>query len=731
MAGLSHSTVMADIDFETYSEAGYVWDDLTQRWGPLPRASQGKKGLPVIGAPRYAEDPTTEVLSCAYDLRDGRGPRLWKPGDPPPSDLWLHVATGGLLQAWNVGFERYIWSQVCAPRLGWPVVQPGQWRCAMAKARAWSLPGSLDKAGEVLGAAVQKDKQGVRLLTRFSTPRNPTKNDPRRRVLVQGDPEEQGLYDYNVKDIQAQAEIAALAPDLSEEELANWQLDQEINNRGVMIDTAAVNTCIGIVEEALAGFDAELNQLTGGAVTVSSQVARLSGWLGGQGVPMASLDEEHVAAALAEPGGLSSAARRALEIRAAAGSASVKKLFAMANQVCTDGRLRDLYTYHGARTGRRTGNGPQPMNLPNHGPEVARCEMCSRHFGKHAARCPWCGSDLIRSSPVGWTTDPAIVEDALASFSLGSYEMARLVWGDVLPVISGCLRGLFIAAPGHDLVCSDYSAIEAVVLAELAGEAWRQEVFQGHGKIYEASASKITGVPVESYLQYRIDTGKHHPDRKMGKVLELALGYGGWTGALKAFGAGDFMTEDEMARTAGAWRDASPAVVALWRGLERITTGAVMQPGQWFDYRGMGALVRQDVLYLRLLSGRCLTYHRPRLRPSDRRPGDWTLSYETWNTNPKYGPTGWVRLGTYGPKLAENATQATARDIQWHGLRGLNAAGYKIVMEVYDENIAEIPEGWGSVEEFERIMADTPSWARGWPIRASGGWRGKRYRKDD
>ena len=215
VAGLGHATVTADLDFETYSEAGFVWDATMGKWGALPRASQGKKGLPVIGAARYAEHPSTEILCLAYDLHDGQGVDLWKPGDLPPVRLFRHIRDGGLLQAWNVGFERWIWLRVAGPRLGWPPVPEDQWRCVMARARAFSLPGSLDKAGEVLGAAVQKNPRGRYLLNRFSMPRNPTKADARLRIRPEGDPEGPELYEYCKNDVRSQSEIAALVPDLA------------------------------------------------------------------------------------------------------------------------------------------------------------------------------------------------------------------------------------------------------------------------------------------------------------------------------------------------------------------------------------------------------------------------------------------------------------------------------------------------------------------------------------
>jgi len=663
IAGMGHSTVLPDLDFETYSEAGYFWNEARQRWEGPPRASQGKKGLFVIGAARYAEHPSTELLSLAYDLKDGKGPRLWRRGavmdDLDPYDLFDHIAAGGLLEAWNVGFERLIWEHVCVKKMGWPAVPRSQWRCAMAKSRAHALPGALANAAAVLNVDAQKDAAGKRLLDKFSVPRNPTLKDKRLRLH----PHEEGadgeaLYSYNRQDIAAEAEVSALVPDLSPDELAWWQLDQTIDARGVQIDTVAVENCIEIVEQALARYNAELAALTGGEVSAASEVQKLSRWLQGLGCWLDSLDEEHVEAALKNQS-LHPSARRALEIRSLVGSASVKKLFAMNNQVCADGRLRGLYSYHGARTGRAIGQGPQPTNLPNHGPAVWRCDRCGRHHASHAWACPWCGSAPADGPLKEW--NPAAVEDALAVMAGRSLDLAEMYFGSALPTISGCLRGLFVAGPGKDLICSDYSAIEAVVLAELAGEDWRREVFRTHGKIYEMSAALVTGMPFEEILQHKERTGQHHPYRKKGKVLELALGYGGWVGALVAFGADDFMTENEMSDAAGAWRRASPAIVRFWggqrgglHGIEGCALSAVMQPGTEFSYRGITFIMRGDALYCRLLSGRYLTYHRPRLSPSTRKPGEQTLSYEGWNTNPKNGPVGWIRMETYGPKLVEN-----------------------------------------------------------------------------
>ena len=746
-AALGVATVLPDFDFETYSEAGYRWDEAANKWRSLPGYGDQNRGLPAVGAAVYSEAPSCEVLSLAYDLKDGRGRRHWRPGQLPPVDLFAHIGRGGLLEAWNVGFESWVWGNVCAPRLNWPPLPREQLRCAMAKARAFGLPGALGNAGAVLGLDVQKDKDGKRLLDKFSKPRNPTKKDPRRRIRPETDPEgAAALYAYNAQDIAAEAAVSAAVPDLSPDEFQNWQMDQRINRRGVAIDRAAVRSCIAVLEQAHARYNAELQALTGGTVQAASELQKLVAWCAGAGVHLPAADEDALDAALGGP--LPPHVRRALEIRQAIGSAAVKKLYAMEHQATRADRLHDLFLFHAARTGRTTGAGPQPTNLPNSGPEVRRCAdaTCGKHYGKALASCPHCGGPGWASSTVEWC--PEAVEDALASLAVGSLEWGEYVWGvgQVVPVIAACLRGLFVAAPGHDLICSDYSAIEAVVLAALAGEEWRMEVFRGHGKIYEMSASQITGIPFEEFLRHKAETGQHHPARKkIGKVAELASGYQGWVGAWRAFGAEG--TDDEIKRAILKWRADSPAIVEFWGGqfrgrpwdpdyrqeyfgLEGCVVQAVLSPGQWFDFRGIGYyyLASSDALFCRLLSGRLLTYHRPRLSPSTRDPG-YAISYEGWNTNPKNGPVGWIRMDTWGGRLTENVVQATARDIQWYGMRNLEAAGYPIVLHVYDEDVAEVPHGFGSVEEFERIMSTMPPWAHDWPIRASGGWRGRRYRK--
>jgi len=983
-AGCGSAQVLPDFDFETYSSAGYLWSDADNKWVSITKSPP--HGLPAVGAAAYSEHPSTEVLSLAYDFKDGLGPRMWVPGMQPPTDLFDHIASGGLLEACNSAFEWYIWKNVCEP-MGWPPLPFEQLRDVAAKARAFSLPGALGKMAEVLQLDDQKIADGKRLINKFSKPRKPTKKDPRRRIKPEEDHEDAvKFYDYNRGDIRSESAASALIPDLSTAELNLWLLDQGINYRGVHIDPEALADCIAVVEEAHARYTAELVAITGGVVKSAGEIGKLSGWLGANGVHMDSLDSAHVAAAL-ERDDLPPAAKRVLEIRASLGAASVKKLFAMDRRVSKDGRLRDLFAFCGAdRTGRFAGRGPQPQNLPNSGPLKV-----------------WGVAQVDHALSVIASRDLLTVE--------GEY-------GDAVAAVSGCLRGLFSAPNGYDLIASDYSAIEAVVLAQLAGEQWRIEVFKTHGMIYEMSASKITGIPFEEFISHKKETGEHHPLRKkVGKIAELACfgpgtqvltkrgyvdivgvtsedylwdgiewvqsygsihkgargtinvdgidvtpdhpislgrswkaakklasnentlrlalaigsenlpscetlntgvhterssnapaeknpislrtltstwaklpavgivgvvkggrpiskntlrtlmpsptlrteggfaidlapqsagattqeigllktmevvgytcatsggrlrdlfspmlracrggmtraltwigstptvgtprgisdlsldlktqktkgrsslykkewtnsrdvydivnagprnrftiktdsghlivhnsGYRGAIGAWKAFGAGDFMEDDEIKESVKAWRKESPAIVDLWYGLERAAFQAVEHPGECFSYRDITYGVKDDVLYCLLPSGRSLAYHNPRLLM---RVMPWgkevlQLTYMAWNSDYTKGPMGWTRLDTHGGKLCENVCQAVARDILTHAMPALDAAGYPIVLHVHDEIVSEVPKGFGSVDEFETIMATMPAWASDWPIKAAGGWRGKRYRK--
>ena len=655
----------------------------------------------------------------------------------PPQELFNHLAGGGLVEAHNSGFEWWIWNKVCVTRYGWPPLAVGSLRCSMAKARASSYPPALKQAGAVLRLSQQKDAAGDRLLKKFSVPRNPTKKDPRLSILPDpADPDFNALVAYCLQDINTEAELSSKVPDLPPEELNYWLADQHINRRGVAVDLAAIADLTAIIEQGYERFNREIREITEGHVEQASQVSRLLEWLRGQGYYLDALDDDAVSEALKDAHGV---ARRALEIRQAIGSASVKKLYSMRLQATEAGRLHDLFSYHAARTGRAAGNGPQPQNLPNSGPDIAVCR-CGTYRASTVSLCPkMCPPGEDRHGE--W--DHAAAESVLSLAAMRDFDHVAKYFPDVFAAVSGCLRGLFVASPGHEFISSDYSAIEAVVAAALAGEQWRLDIFNTHGKIYEASAAQIFNVPFEEFERHKQETKQHHPLRKKGKVAELASGYQGWIGAWKQFGADG--SDEEIKSQILAWREASPAIVEMWGGqtrgkpwdtnapreyygLEGAAIAAVLNPGTEYRHREVSYVVRGDVLYCRIPSGRYLTYHAPRLGEG-RWPGTYGLSYMGWNTNPKKGPYGWIRMATWGGQLFENAVQAVARDILRDATLRLEAAGYPIVLHVHDEVVAEVPEGFGSVQEFEQIMEVRPAWASDWPVRAGGGWRGKRFRK--
>lgn len=1010
---------LPDFDFETYSEAGYSWGG--DKWRSAGEGT--KRGLELVGAAAYAEHMSTKLLSLAYDLKDGVGPRLWVPSMLPPYDLIDYLQSGGPIEAHNSGFEWVIWYWVCHRKMGWPLFNPDQLHCSKSKCRAWSLPGALGKAADVLQLPIQKDADGKRLLDKFSKPRNPTKADKRLRLLPEEDPiDGPKLYSYNVQDIAAEAVLSAAVPDLSPTERTLWLIDQRINFRGVQIDVEAVELLITCYEHYAALAEAKIREIAGCSY---SEVAKITSWLQSKGHYTASLDAEAIDALLAKA--TDPMVRRVLEIRRDFGSSSVKKLYSLRHWVNSDGRARYLLEYHGAATGRWAGRGPQPQNMPSKGPKVVRSECCGAIRSAQLRACPYCGIGDPGHSKAEWGPDG--VDRVVADARAGKLPH----WPDPVAAVSGCLRGLFIAKPGHDLISSDYSAIEAVVLAVMAGEQWRIDVFNTHGKIYEMSASKISGVPFEEIANHKKLHGEHHPLRKgVGKVAELACfsqhtqvltktgykpiisitpddllwdgyewvtsqgvvpkgkkhvlildgvemtpnhpincgrswqvakrlvlskntrhqalafasarlpqfqatkttdageslfnatagrrsmllsgpiceqgkrrgamlaqkfsqkkrgtqnttldtkrrylttstgvgystdcpphaddvktrpisntpimggagsrcarsgattkrrfsgmsrplmggtarslkwtgrtltkgtnpatsglslnqrmrltrdqysgckrgstswkdvydiahagprnqftiktdsghmivhnsGYAGWIGAWKAFGADSFMAEQEIKQAILAWRAASPMIVEFWGGqwrkdpdrwqftpelygVEGAAVSAVLNPGQFFQYRGVTWGIIGSALYCQLPSGRFLTYHSPRLDETTDQRGlkVWSLSYMGEEPTTKQ----WVRIPTYGGKLTENIVQAVARDILANALVNLEAAGYPVVLHVHDEVVSEIPQGFGSVEEFERIMATMPAWASGWPIKAAGGWRGRRYRKD-
>lgn len=750
---MGQSEVLPSMDFETYSEAGFAIGETVKGTG-----AGGKSGLPVVGTPVYAEHPSTEVLCLYYNMKDGKGIQAWMPGAPTPVDLLAHITNGGLVEAWNATFEWYIWNMVCTRRYGWPPLPLDQCRCAMAKSRRHSLPGSLDMAARVLGTP-QKDKAGKNLLQKLSRPHTPTKNRAEHRWTPATAWEDfVALYDYCRLDVIAEDNAAAHIPDLTPYELSTWQADQTINARGVQVDVDALDAALSILDQAERKYTLELAQLTQGAVGSVSEVAKFVEWTAAQGYAMPDMQKDTVETHL-KRSDVPANVRRALEIRATLGAANVKKLRTLKLQVSSDGRLRDQYKYCGAdRTGRWAAGGVQLQNITAKGPATCMCEGCGQIFGQTGSDigCPRCGSWMYHELPE-WTIEA--VEQALFDIvhacrpftnDFGPLNYIERIWGDPIALLCGCLRGLFMAKDGHKLVCCDFSAIEAVAAACLSRCQWRIDVFSTPGAcIYTQSASKITGTPLYLYEQYKLEHNSHHPDRKkVGKIAELASGYGGWVNAWKAFGAS--MSDEEIKAAVLAWRDASPEIVEMWGGqyrwcgpgkwdyrpelfgLEGAVIQAILNPGKCFSHIDITYGVRDDILFCRLPSGRFLHYHRPQLKEGtdklDRGPC-YRITFEGYNSNSAKGPIGWHRMDTFGGRLFENIVQAVSADIQGEAIKRLEAKGYPVVMHTHDEATAEIPEGFGSVEEMAAIMSERPSWAAWWPLKAAG-WQHKRYQKD-
>lgn len=738
------STVLGSMDFETYSGAGY-----TVEGGKVRGIGPGfKGGLPVVGTPVYVMDPDAEVLCFYYDLKDGRGRRGWLPGTPNPTDLFEFVARGLLLEAWNVTFEWYVWNTICVRLYGWPPLPMHQVRCVMSRSRRHSLPGALGKATQVLDTP-GKDPAGTLLVRKLTRPSTPTKKCPALRwTPATAWADHLALYDYCDGDVAAEDGAAAKIPDLTPYELAQWQLDQTINVRGVQVDIEVLDAALDIERQARARYNTELDDLTDGEVATSDKVAQLTAWVNARGANMPNMDADMVTETL-ERDDLTPEVRRALEIRSSLGAANVKKLKTLKRQVSADGRLRDQYMWSAAHTGRASAGGVQLQNITAKGPETSQCSdhTCERIFGIHHVVCPHCECSIIGECD-DWTIEA--VQEAMGAILTRSLDTVEYFFGDVIETLCGILRGLFMAAEGKVLICPDFSAIEAVVAACLSRCQWRIDVFNTHGKIYEMSAAKISGTPFEDIIEYKERTGKDHPLRKkLGKISELASTYQGWIGAWKQFGADKFMTDDEIKEAVLAWRDESPEIVEMWGGqfrqtgarfneghpelygLEGAFIAAVLNPGKTFAYYDISYTMRGEVVYCRLPSGRNLHYHRPLLavKPGEYgKPDSYAITFEGWSSNSQKGPTGWVRMETWGGKLFENVVQAVAADIHFEAQGRLEAAGYPIVMHTHDEDTMEVPQGWGSLEEAIAIMTQRPTWASWWPIRASG-WTHKRYQK--
>ena len=626
------------------------------------------------GVYRYTQAADFEILLFGYSV-DGAEPQVVDlvSGETIPEEILTALSDPAVTKwAFNALFER-----TCLSRYLGVYLSPVGWCCSMVWAATLGLPLSLEGVGAVLGLTKQKLAEGKELIKYFCGPCKPTQvNNGRTRNLPCHDSDKwEAFKRYNKRDVEVELAIKkrlASFP-VPADEWQNYWLDQRINDTGIELDRTLVQNAIRCNTQ-FKEFALQRAQEITGLENPNSPI-QMMGWLEAQGVAMETLTKEEVAEKIKET---TAEVREALCLRLELARSSIKKYVAMENVVGQDGRARGLIQFYGAnRTGRFAGRLIQVQNLPQN------------HLGDlKEAR------ELVRT---------------------GNFEALELLYDSPSDVLKQLIRTAFIPRQGCRFIVADFSAIEARVIAWLAGESWRQKVFAKNGDIYCASASAMFHVPVEKH-------GVNGHLRQKGKIAELALGYGGSVGALKNMGALNMgLTEDELPAIVEKWRQASPHIVRYWWDVDR----AVKQCITTHQPQRVGSVkftLEKGILFIQLPSGRRLAYVKPRIGVN--KFGGDSVTYEGVGEQKK-----WMRLESYGPKFVENIVQATSRDLLVSALRRLSHKGYRIVMHVHDEAVLEVPEGESSVEEVCAIMAETPAWAEGLILNADG-YECKFYKKD-
>lgn len=620
--------------------------------------------LQKCGVYKYAESPDFEILLFAYSI-DGGEVRVvdLANGQVIPGDVTSALRDTNVLKwAFNAQFER-----VCLSRFLGTWLTPNSWRCTLVWAANLGLPLSLEGVGAVLGLDKQKLKEGKDLIRYFCIPCKPTKvNNGRDRNLALHDPAKWDLFKtYNKRDVETELSIQQKLQNfpVPESEWQHYILDQEINDRGILLDDTFVKQAILCDEQFKKTHLDMARDITG--LANPNSTTQLKSWLTEQGVETDSLSKLAVSELLEDADG---DVELALSLRQDLAKSSVKKYAAMEHAICKDGRAHGLLQFYGAnRTGRWAGRLIQVQNLPqNHLPDLAIVR------------------ELVRS---------------------GSFEYVDLLYDSVPVVLSELIRTAFIPKPGYEFLVADFSAIEARFIAFLAGEQWRQDVFAAGGDIYCASASQMFHVPVEK-------NGINGELRQKGKIAELALGYGGSVGALKSMGAIRMgMSEEELQPLVDAWRRANTKIVKLWYDIDRATKTCVKDKTTTASH-GIRFVYQSGMMFIYLPSGRRLAYVKPRMGTN--RFGSESILYEGVDGTKK-----WSLIESYGAKFVENIVQAACRDLLAEAMKNLNDAGYSIVMHVHDEVVIEAPIGT-SLDDVCSIMGKAPSWASGLLLNADG-----------
>lgn len=631
--------------------------------------------LQKTGVYRYCESPNFEILLFAYSVDNAPVEVVdLACGEKIPEEVLAALEDETVIKwAFNASFER-----ICLSRfLGYPTgeyLDPESWRCSMIWSATMGLPLSLEGVGAVLGLEKQKLTEGKDLIKYFCQPCAPTKtNGQRTRNRPFHAPDKWAAFKlYNIRDVETEMGIQQKlrkfpVPDSVWEE---YHIDQEINDRGVRLDMELVHQAIEMDTRSREELTEAMKHLT--ALENPNSVQQMKQWLSDKGLETESLDKKAVAELLkTAPPELCDV----LTLRQQLAKSSVRKYQAMEKTVCDDGRARGMFQFYGAnRTGRFSGRNIQLQNLPqNHLPDLA---------------------------------------EARALVRVGDFTGVELLYEDVPDTLSQLIRTAFIPREGTQFLVADFSAIEARVIAWFADERWRQEVFAKGGDIYCASASQMFKVPVEKH-------GINGHLRQKGKIAELALGYGGSTGALKAMGAIEMgLTEEELPPLVDAWRQANPNIVKFWWDVDRAVMEAVKYKHTTTDY-GLTFSCRSGMLFITLPSGRMLAYVKPKVGTN--KFGGECITYEGVGGTKK-----WERLDSYGPKFVENIVQATARDILCYAMRTLRCCS--IVMHIHDELVIEA-DPKVSLDAVCEQMGRTPPWAQGLLLRADG-YATPFYKKD-
>ena len=640
------------IDIETYSDV-----DLTK-----------------CGVYAYCDSPQFEILLFAYafDEEETEIIDLACGEHLPQRVLDALEDTSVIKTAFNAAFERTCISKHLGKKL-----PPVSWQCTAVQSAMLALPLSLDGVGEVLNIKRKKLKEGTDLVRFFSMPCKPTKaNGGRTRNLPSDEPEKWERFKaYCIRDVDAEREIRQKLRNfpIPESEMRLYQMDQEINDRGILVDRELVANAILCDTQYKEAVTARAYELTG--LENPNSPAQIKGWLSDRGVEVDSLDKKAVKSMISDAEG---EVLEVLRLRLLMAKTSVKKYEAIERSVCSDGRCHGLLQFYGAnRTGRWAGRLVQVQNLPqNH---IEDLELAR---------------DLVKNR---------------------QFDCIDLLYDSTPGVLSELIRTAFIPKPGCRFIVADFAAIEARVLAWFSGEQWRLDTFAEGGDIYCASASQMFGVPVVKH-------GMNGHLRQKGKIAELALGYGGSVGALTSMGALDMgLEEEELQPLVNQWRASNPHITKFWWDVDAAAVKAVKERTS-ISYKNLCFTYRSGILFVTLPSGRNLSYIKPRM--TQNRFGRESLSYEGVGESKK-----WMRIETYGPKLVENIVQATARDLLALAMLRLRDAGYEIVMHIHDEAVLEVPDGVSSVDEVCRMMAVAPDWAAGLPLRADG-YECPFYKKD-